>query len=291
MASSSTRKPSARLTRPSSSKVQTAQDTASTSMPLSSSPCPVVLPHEDVPPADPEIERLDFVRFQCVRLDPRAKRFSSSNRPLAGSDELNLRMSDLDHGVEVRAAERFVHRCKPLHVLLRHRLLPQPHGFEGFCPTQIRGRPSDQPRPRSRRRIPRPARRSRTACLAPRSASPRAEERCRPNRGTSEASMVRFSRARATHLPRTPPPRRALAGDLRVTPLDLPQDRGRPLDLRMSSPPASQHGRRDSRPRAAPSTSSTFSRDMPTPAGPRLQGRLRVPGTSASARVSPSRNQ
>jgi hypothetical protein len=45
----------------------------------------------------------------------------------------NVLVEHLNRSVEVASVPQFIHTPYELHVLLRHRLLRQPHGFEGFA--------------------------------------------------------------------------------------------------------------------------------------------------------------
>ena len=58
---------------------------------------------------------------------------------------LDIGIKSLHGGVEVVAVESRVGPAHDLHVLLRHRLLPQPGGFEGFVTGPILAAPHDLP--------------------------------------------------------------------------------------------------------------------------------------------------
>ena len=49
----------------------------------------------------------------------------------------DLRIEGLRRGIDIASVPRFMGAAHDLYVLPRHRLVPQPHGFEGLCPVAV----------------------------------------------------------------------------------------------------------------------------------------------------------
>ena len=82
-----------------------------------------VCAYEDFVALDPEIERLNALFLEGVRLQPFAQRGDAFNRRLAPlADKLEVGMDQLNHGLEVAAIERVVESPKSSdHLLVSHR--------------------------------------------------------------------------------------------------------------------------------------------------------------------------
>ena len=108
-----------RVTLPSSSKVQTAQDPTSISMPLPAPRARWCCWISALLPCDLDLPRLAHLRLEGVGLHPGAQRLRPpqfGDRP--GADEDHVGVNPLGRGVVVAAVERFVALPQPVEQLV-----------------------------------------------------------------------------------------------------------------------------------------------------------------------------
>lgn len=58
-------------------------------------------------------------------------------REVRSGAPFDLRIEGLRRGIDIASVPRFMGAAHDLYVLPRHRLVPQPHGFEGLCPVAV----------------------------------------------------------------------------------------------------------------------------------------------------------